>query len=300
MKVLVSGARGLIGSELVTQLKGLGHSVKGLSRSAAGDEFIRWNPKAGEINIEAIKEFGCDAVVHLAGENIASGRWTDEMKETIRASRLNGTSLLVNTFCDLDQKPSVFVSASAIGFYGDRGETIVDETSEKGEGFLAELCQDWERACDRLKDESIRVVNARIGVVLSTRGGALAKMLTPFKLGLGGPIGSGKQYMSWITLKDVAAAMVYAIENESIKGPVNLVAPEPVTNNEFTRALGKEIIRPTIFPMPAFAAKTVFGEMADELLLSSTRVKPSVLNQSDFSFSCKTVDEGLKQALARG
>ncbi len=299
MKVLVSGARGLIGTELSNQLNAAGHEVFGLSRSSARENFIRWNPETGELDSEKLNSLAIDAVVHLAGENIASGRWTEELKEKILESRIKGTSLLVRTIKGLEVKPRVFVSASAVGFYGDREDQLLDETSDRGDGFLAELCDDWERACDGLKEDSIRVVNARIGVVLSTKGGALSKMLPPFKLGLGGPIDSGKQYMSWITLKDVAGAIVYAIENDAISGPVNLVAPEPVTNAEFTRALGSALGRPAFFPMPGFAAKMVFGEMAEELLLSSTRVEPSVLNGSGFKFSSSNVDEALKHVLAR-
>ena len=296
MKVLVSGARGLIGKELSEQLKAKGHEVLGLSRSAAGPDFVRWDPKKDELKPEDID--GCEAVVHLAGENIASGRWDESMKAKIRESRIKGTKLLVDRIASLEKKPRVFLGASAIGFYGDRGSEQVDESSAVGKGFLADLCQDWEKSCDQLSEVGVRVVNARIGVVLSTEGGALSKMLTPFKMGAGGQIGSGGQYMSWITVKDVASAIIYLLENESFSGPVNLVAPEPVTNIQFTKALGKVLGRPTIFPVPAFAARIVFGEMADELLLSSTNVEPKVLKDSEFEFSCKQIDEGLKQVLS--
>lgn len=296
MKVLISGARGLIGQELTKLLEENGHEVFGLSRSSVQANFIRWSPNEGKIKPEELEGF--DAVVHLAGENIASGRWSEALKKQIRESRLKGTELLVDTISKLEKKPKVFVGASAIGFYGDRKDEILNEGSDPGEGFLCTLCKDWEESANKLGDSGVRVVNARIGVVLSTKGGALSKMLTPFKLGLGGQVGNGKQYMSWISIKDVARAIMFLIENDSISGPCNLVAPNPVTNLEFTRAFGAAIKRPTIFPMPAFGAKAAFGEMAEELLLSSTRVNPKVLQDANFNFDHEYIEKAFPEILA--
>lgn len=302
MRVLVTGIRGLVGSELRSRLVSAGHTVIGLSRSAAGDDFIRWDVKKGLLDLSSFAVPGneLDGVIHLAGESIAAGRWSEEVKRRIRESRLAGTSLLVNKIAELPVKPKVFISASAIGFYGDRGDSVLTEKSDAGTGFLAELCKDWEGVSDRLQVENtqMRVLKARLGVVLSTRGGALAKMLPPFRLGLGGPIGDGKQYMSWITLKDAASALVHLLLDEDVIGPVNLVSPEPVTNSEFAKALGRAVHRPALLPMPEFAARTVFGEMADELLLASTRVEPEALLNCGFQFSAPDIDSAFRQVLS--
>jgi len=299
MNVLISGASGLVGSELVTFLTQKGHYIRKLVRNEAKPDAneIKWDPESSEIEQTALE--GLDAVVHLAGENIAGGRWTSERKALIRDSRVQGTRLLSETLAKLKAPPKVLVSASAIGFYGDRGDDVLDEESESGSGFLAEVCQEWEEACAAAGNASIRVVNLRTGVVLSAAGGALAKMLLPFKMGVGGVVGSGSQYMSWIAIDDLVGAIHHALVTESLNGPVNVVAPNPATNREFTKTLGRVLKRPTIFPMPAFAARLAFGEMADELLLASTRVEPAKLNSSDFQFQLTQLEGALRHVLRR-
>lgn len=296
MNVLISGARGLIGSEIIPRLKKNGHAVRRLVRSAkdAGPSDFVWDPMKGEISGE-LKDI--DAVIHLAGESIASGRWTEEKKKEIRDSRLKGTAFLSETIAKLEPRPKVLLCASAIGYYGDRGSEELDENSTAGSGFLADLCRDWEAATSAAERAGIRVVNGRIGVSLSPKGGALGKMLIPFQLGAGGNVGDGKQFMSWISIDDVAAAIVFCIENDSVSGPVNLTAPEPVTNSKFTKALGAVLHRPTILPMPAFGAKLLLGEMADELLLSSARVMPKKLQAAGFHFSYPEVEGALRHVI---
>jgi uncharacterized protein (TIGR01777 family) len=263
-----------------------------LRRSAEAPDEIQWDPASGTIDAEALS--GIDALVHLAGDNISEGRWTTAKKERIRASRVEGTRLIAETLAKLDPKPRVLVAASATGFYGDRGDDVLDENAKMGEGFLAEVCRDWEEATRPAADAGIRVVNLRIGIVLSRLGGALARMLTPFKLGLGGRIGSGGQYMSWISLDDAIGSIHHALICEQLSGPVNAVAPGAVTNREFTNTLGKVLRRPTIFPIPAIAAKLAFGEMADELLLSSTHVVPSKLTASQYEFRHPELERALR------
>lgn len=283
MEILVSGSTGLIGGALVELLAQKGHRVKRLVRSNnSGDENeICWNIAEKVLDEKALD--GLDAVVHLAGENIAS-RWTSAQKHRIRDSRIQSTRLLSETLARMSAPPKVLVCASAIGYYGDRGEEILNEESDSGSGFLAEVCREWEAATHPATAKGIRVVNVRIGVVLSNRGGALAKMLMPFKIGLGGIIGNGRQYWSWICLEDVAGAIFHAITSETLRGPVNLVSPKPATNREFTKILGKVLARPTIFPLPAFAARIALGEMADELLLASIRVEAKKLIETDYGF----------------
>jgi uncharacterized protein (TIGR01777 family) len=264
-------------------------------RTAASPDEITWNPEQATIDDQALA--GVGAVIHLAGESIAEGRWTAEKKRRIRESRVEGTRLVVNALTQLDPRPPVLVTASAIGYYGDRGTTQLDETSEPGEGFLVEVCRAWESATLPAKDAGMRVVNGRLGVVLSRRGGALARMLTPFKLGVGGKIGSGRQYMSWITLDDATRAFQFAMESDRLSGPVNFVAPEPLTNLEFTKALGRVLRRPTILPMPATAARLAFGELADGLLLASARVVPSRLTEAGFSFDYPQLEPALRHVL---
>ncbi|MDE0032929.1 MAG: TIGR01777 family oxidoreductase [Deltaproteobacteria bacterium] len=295
MKILVTGASGLVGSALVPFLAGAGHEVARLGRTApeAGD--IRWDPEAGVLEPAALEGF--DGVVHLAGDNIATGRWTAEKKRRIRESRVKGTSLLAAALAGLELPPRVLVSASAIGFYGDRGDEELIEGSAAGSGFLSEVCREWEAATEAAEGKGIRVAHARLGVVLSKDGGALAKMLTPFRLGAGGVIGNGRQYMSWITLDDTVAAIGHLLSTESAAGPMNVVAPAPVTNGEFTRTLGRVLRRPTLFPMPGFAARLAFGEMADALLLASTRVKPTGLLDSGYAFRHGSLEEGLRHVL---
>ncbi len=296
MNVIMSGARGLLGSEISPRLKKNGHQVRRLVRSEkdASASDVLWDPIKGEIHGD-LKGF--DAVIHLGGESIASGRWTDEKKKQIRDSRVKGTTFLSESLAKLDSPPKVLLCASAIGFYGDRGDELLDENSSPGRGFLADLCQEWEKSTEAARQAGIRVVNARIGVTLSPKGGALGKMLLPFQMGAGGDIGDGKQFMSWISIDDVAQAIVFCIENESMSGPVNLTAPSPVPNSKFTKALGAVLHRPTIVPMPAFAARLALGEMADELLLSSAKVMPKKLQAAGFSFAYPEVEGALRHVI---
>jgi len=237
--------------------------------------------------------------VHLAGEPIAEGRWTQEKKRRILESRVKGTRLIAETLAKLNEKPRVLVSASAIGFYGDRGDEVLLEESASGEDFLSEVCREWEKATLAASQAGIRVVHLRIGIVLSAEGGALAKMLTPFKLGVGGRVGGGRQYMSWITLDDLVGVIRRALADESLRGPVNAVAPQAVTNEEFTKALGRVLGRPTFLPVPAFAARLAFGEMADALLLSSARVEPARLKEAGYEFSQTEVEGALRHVLKK-
>jgi hypothetical protein len=295
MNVAVTGSTGLVGSALVVALEAAGHTVRPMvRREVRNANEIRWSPASRAI--EASKLGGVDAVVHLAGKNIAC-RWNDSVKRELRDSRVKSTQLLAETLSGLEHKPQVLVSASAIGVYGDRGEKIVDEESDPGEGFLADLCQDWEQANEAAWEAGIRVVQLRIGVILSGKGGALAKMLPPFKLGGGGVVGSGNQYMSWIALDDVVNIIQFALDNDHVHGALNTVAPEPVTNREFTKTLGRVLKRPTIVPMPAFAARMAFGEMADELLLSSTRVSSARLREAGFEFAFPKLEPALEHVI---
>jgi uncharacterized protein (TIGR01777 family) len=299
MKVLVTGASGLVGSALVPFLTTGGHQVTRLvrSRPRADAAEVQWDPLTGSVDAAALE--GLDAVVHLAGENIAAGRWTAEQKARIRDSRVKGTKTLCEALAGLSQPPSVLISASAIGYYGDRGEEVMHEDSAPGTGFLAEVCRAWEEATEPARQKGIRVVHARIGVVLSAAGGALAKMLTPFKLGAGGVVGSGTQYMSWVSLDDVVGAIHHVLCIDTLRGPVNLVAPHPATNYEFTKTLGQVLGRPTFFPLPAFAARVVFGEMADALLLASTRVVPTQLLATGYAFRHPDLAGALRHVLGK-
>jgi uncharacterized protein (TIGR01777 family) len=297
MKVLVSGSHGLVGHALIRSLINDGHEVMRLVRRGrvVGSPEIEWHPNQGLIDAEHIEGF--DAVVHLAGESIASGRWTDEKKRAIRESRVQGTQLLSESLARLSHPPAAYVCASAIGVYGNRGDELLTEKSSPGDDFLAEVCVAWENATKPAVAKGIRTVNARFGVILDKDGGALAKMLTPFRMGIGGRVGDGNQWMSWIILDDVVAGLRLAIEKTLLSGPVNFVAPNAVTNTEFTRVLGKTISRPTFFPVPAFGARMAFGEMADALLLSSQRVVPRCLQESGFSYQAATIEEGLRLTL---
>ncbi len=299
MKVAITGASGLIGSALTPFLKTGGHQVYRLVRTQADDKKgeIFWQPSAKTLNPKALE--GMDAVIHLAGENIASGRWTDNKKASIRDSRIATTKFLAEVLAKLDNPPSVFVTASAIGYYGNRGSEILREESSVGTGFLPEVCKEWEAATQVATERGIRVVHLRIGIVLTPQGGALAKMLLPFQLGIGGRFGSGEQYMSWIAIDDVIGAIYHVIANEQITGAVNVVSPNPVTNAEFTKTLGKVLFRPTIFPMPSFAAKLVLGEMADDLLLSSARVHPGQLMATSYNFRHSDLEGALRHLLGK-
>jgi uncharacterized protein (TIGR01777 family) len=293
MRILVSGSHGLVGKALISSLTSDGHEIVRLVRSKpASATEIEWHPNQEKIDTASLE--GLDAVVHLAGESIASGRWTDEKKRAIRDSRVKGTTLLSEALARLSRPPSVFVSASAIGYYGNRGDEVLTEQSAPGDDFLASVCVEWENATIPAIEKGIRTVHARFGIILDPKDGALAKMLTPFRMGIGGRIGDGKQWMSWIDIQDVVNGLKSLIANSSINGPVNFVAPNPVTNADFTNTLGRVLSRPTIFPIPAFGVRLAFGEMADALLLSSARVKPGVLQ--DFAYP--TLESALRHLLA--
>jgi len=296
MKILISGSHGLVGSALAKALQQSGDEVLSLVRGkASSSNQIEWDPKQGLLSLDSIE--GLDTVVHLAGEAIAEGRWSDEKKQRIRDSRVQGTRLLAEKVAAMASPPRVFVSASAIGFYGNRGDELLTEQSRAGRDFLADVCVEWERATEAVQARGIRTVLARFGIILSTKGGALAKMLPPFRMGVGGRVGNGKQWMSWIALEDVVAGLLHVMKTESVKGAVNFVAPNPVTNAEFTKKLGNALSRPTIFPIPVFGIRLAFGEMADALLLSSQRVKPAVLEASGFEFQYVELSNALKAIL---
>lgn len=300
MKILVSGSTGLVGSALVSALQSSGHEVLPLVRSSSSDTqsrtgLVTWDPTSGRLSAANLE--GIDGAVHLAGENIAARRWTPAQKAKIRESRVAGTRLLAETLAKLKKQPRTLVCASAIGFYGDRSDQRLNEDSPPGTGFLADTCREWEAAAKPAAGRGIRVVHLRTGIVLASHGGALAKMLTPFRLGIAGIIGSGRQYMSWISLDDLVAVISYALSNETLRGPVNAVAPNSVTNHEFTKTLGRVLRRPTLFPMPAFAARLAFGEMADGLLLASARVEPKRLLDSGFRFRFPELEAALEHAV---
>lgn len=295
MKIAVTGASGLIGSELVGYAQAGGHEVIRLVRKRSKDPQDRqWNPDRGSLDASALADI--DAVVHLAGENIGSGRWNNSKKQRIRDSRVNSTRLLATTIAGMAKPPQALICASAIGFYGDRSEEIMTEASPAGTGFLADVCREWEAAADPCRDK-VRVAHLRLGMVLSPKGGALASMLLPFKMGAGGIMGSGDQYWSWVTVHDAAKAFLFAAEHSAVVGAANVVSPAPVTNREFTKALGQVLSRPTIFPMPAFAAKLVLGEMAEALILASTRVVPKRLPDAGFQFGQIGIVPALRSVL---
>ncbi len=299
MKILISGASGLIGSALKTALRERGDRVLSLTRrNARNDSEITWDPSSDTLDPTRLTNI--DGVIHLAGENIASRRWSTAQKARIRDSRVRGTTLLAQTLASISPLPKVFISASAIGYYGNRKDEILTEDSQPGEGFLPDVSIAWENAAKLATEAGIRTVHPRIGVVLSPEGGALGKMLVPFKLGLGGIVGSGNQYMSWITLDDLISLFLFAIDDKSISGAINTVSPTPVTNREFTKTLGRVLSRPTIFPLPAFAAKLALGEMADALLLASTRVISSRLENTNFSFAHPHLEPALRHLLKSG
>ncbi|HJU91361.1 MAG TPA: TIGR01777 family oxidoreductase [Pyrinomonadaceae bacterium] len=300
MKILVSGSHGLVGKALLKSLTTDGHEVLRLVRHEpiVGDPEIWWDPSEGRIDAQRLE--GHDVVVHLAGESIASGRWTREKKRSILESRVKGTLLLSESLARLSRPPSVFLSASAIGYYGDRDDELLTEESAPGNDFLAGVCKEWEGATAPVVEKGIRTVHTRFGIILDDEGGALAKMLTPFRMGIGGRVGSGKQWMSWIALEDVINGLKFLMRETSTRGPVNFVAPNPVTNAEFTKTLGRVLSKPTIFPIPEFGARLAFGEMADALLLSSQRVEPSVLKNRGFEFRWSTLESALKSILDRG
>jgi uncharacterized protein len=293
-KVLVSGSSGLIGSALCKQLEGNGHRVTRLIRDGKSSASqIVWTIEK-PISPESVS--GYNAVVHLAGESIV-GRWTAHKKAAIRNSRVFGTKNLAEALARAPQRPEVFISASAIGYYGDRGDEMLCEESPAGEGFSALLCCEWEAATKNATESGIRTAQMRFGVVLSSAGGALAKMLLPFRLGLGGKIGSGQQWWSWVDVHDVVGAILHVMNNGSVSGAVNVVSPNPVTNAEFTKTLASVLSRPAVLPVPAFAARIVFGEMADELFMASQRVQPAKLLSTGYNFQHPYLRESLQAVL---
>jgi len=301
MRDAITGSTGLVGSEVVTVLSAAGHEVIRLVRRAPapGEKgVLRWDPVKREVDAAGLE--GLDAVVHLAGENIASGRWNAARKAAIRDSRVNGTRLLCEALAGLARPPKTLVCASAIGIYGDRGEDALTEESPAAAGFLPEVCREWEAASEPAARKGIRVVVLRIGVVLSPKGGALSRMLPLFRAGLGGVIGNGRQYVSWVALDDLVGIILHALQSGELCGPVNAVAPVPVTNRELTEALGKVLSRPTLFPVPAFALRLAVGEMADALLLSSTRVVPRRLEETGYPFRFPELGAALRHLLGKG
>lgn len=295
MRVLITGATGLVGSHLSEALTDDGHRVYALSRRQSDDErMLHWQPADGQIESERMEGF--DAVVHLAGENIF-GLWTSSKKERIHRSRQQGTRLLAEALADLDDPPGVLVSASGIDYYGDTGDEEVDEAHPAGETFLARVCTAWEEATEPAAEAGIRTVRARMGVVLSREGGALSMMLPPFKLGLGAAIGSGDQYMSWVSMTDVVAAYRFLIARDDVEGAVNLTSPQPVTNAEFTETLGRVLGRPTFLSMPSFLVKLGAGQMGREMLLNSRRAVPQRLNENGFEFRCPELEAALRREI---
>ena len=299
--VAVTGSSGMVGSALCAAMRQRDWSPLRIVRRDAADaalaaDEVAWNPAAKKL--DAARLNGVDAVVHLAGENIAGGRWTAALKQRIRDSRVVGTRFLAESLAQLAQPPRVLVSASAIGYYGNRQDALLAEEHGPGRGFLSDVCVEWENATAPAKARGIRVVNLRIGIVLSAKGGALKKMLLPFRLGAGGRVGSGGQFWSWISLPDLVGVILHTIDTDNLAGPVNAVSPEAVTNREFTRTLGSVLHRPTIFPMPAIAARLAFGEMADALMLASARVFPFRLQETGYKFQHLTLRSALQDALA--
>lgn len=296
MKILVSGSHGLVGGALIKSLEAQGHEVFRLVRYAPhAEREVEWSPDRYSIALARIEGF--DAVVNLAGESIAEGRWTDDKKRRIRESRVKGTKLLGDALANLTAPPQTFICASAIGYYGSRGDEVLTEDSARGDDFLSEVCAEWEQATALAAEKGIRVVNARFGIILDQEGGALKKMLPPFRMGVGGKMGGGNQWMSWITLADVIEALNFALSNQSLRGPVNYVAPNSVTNAEFTKTLGRVLARPTLFPVPVFAIKLMFGEMGEALLLGSQRVAPVRLAEAGYSFKHADLENALRDIL---
>ncbi len=296
MKILISGASGLVGTNLIPTLIAKGHSVFKLVRKTpkSADE-IQWDAEKGFSENEKAKLEGFDAVVHLAGDNVASENWSEDKKRLIRESRTIGTRVLVDALKSLENPPKTFVSASAIGFYGNRNDEILTEESPKGVGFFPEVCEAWENEAKKAEGFA-RVVMLRIGVVLASDGGALGKMLTPFKLGVGGVIGSGEQYMPWIAIDDIVGIFHFAIEN-NISGVFNTTAPNPVTNYEFTKTFGKVLNRPTFFTIPEFAIKLMFGEMGETILLQGCRVIPKRLQEAGYKFQFEILEDAFRSVL---
>ncbi|HXY00334.1 MAG TPA: TIGR01777 family oxidoreductase [Candidatus Limnocylindrales bacterium] len=303
MKILVTGSTGLVGTALVGDLKQAGHTVCRLVRPATNPLAIRgtegfdvkWNPATGELGGAAV---GADAVVNLAGASIAGGRWTGARKELLRTSRVESTRALVGALAKMAVRPRVMISASAIGYYGSRGDELLSEESQAGSDFLGGLAKEWEAEADKAEVLGIRVVLVRFGIILAKAGGALPQMMRPFRFGVGGRIGSGQQWMSWVTLEDVVSILRFSLENGAVRGPINVVSQQPVRNTEFTAALGKALRRPALFPAPAFALRLMLGEMADALLLSSQRVVPRQLERVGYRFQHSVLEPSLSALLS--
>ena len=295
MKIMVTGASGLVGTQLLSLLKKEGHEVVTLSRQSPRSASQRQWDFAGTLPAGTLD--GIEAIIHLAGENIGEGRWTAAKKQRIRDSRVIGTRLLAEAAAATGGGVKAFVCASAIGFYGNRGNEVLTEESSPGSGFLPDVCREWEAATAPAKQAGMRVVNVRLGVVLSAAGGALGKMLLPFKMCVGGVIGSGTQYWSWLTVAEAARIFAFTVQNRDLHGPVNAVSSQPVTNAEFTKALGRVLHRPTIFPLPAFMARLALGEMADDLILGSTRVVPTRLQAAGYQFQNPEIEAALTASI---
>jgi uncharacterized protein (TIGR01777 family) len=297
MKIVISGASGLIGTQLVTTLKSSGHEVVQLVRRTAGAGQIMWDPKSGKLDPASLE--GCDAVIHLSGAGIGDKRWSDAYRKEILDSRTATTLLLANTIASLQRKPSVFLSGSAIGIYGARGDEQLTETSAHGTGFLADVCEQWEAAAKPAIDAGVRTVFLRTGIVLSPKGGALKKLLPLFRLGIGGKFGNGKQWQSWISMDDEVASIIHLL-TANVSGAVNLTAPQPVTNAEFTKVLARVVKRPAIVPVPTFAPKILLGgELADALLFTGQRVMPQALTASGYVFKHSTLESALRSLLTK-
>jgi uncharacterized protein (TIGR01777 family) len=301
MKIVISGSTGMVGTALVESLRAEGHAIGRLARpgtqipagGGASETWIRWNPSAGEIDAAAAEN--ADAVVHLAGASIGDGRWTESRKAILRSSRVDATRNLVRALGRLKSPPKIFISASAIGYYGDRGEEELIEESAPGNDFLAKLCCDWEAESGRAEEFAARTVITRFGIILSKRGGALPRMLLPFRMGVGGRLGTGKQWMSWITLADTVGIIRATLDDARVRGPVNVVTPNPVRNSEFTAALARVLRRPAIFPAPGFALRLVLGDMAQALLLSGQRVLPEKLRSLGYGFKSTDLSGALRE-----
>lgn len=295
MNILLTGSTGLIGSALTEYLSKQGHNIYPLYRNPESEKLHYWYPEESRIYLD--DKIQIDTVIHLAGENIADSRWSKKKKDTILNSRVRGTQLLAEAVAKIKHKPALFISASAIGYYGETGNNIVNENNDKGDGFLSDVAAQWEKATQAVEDAGIKTIHIRTGIVLSPNGGVLQKVLTPFSLGLGGIIGSGRQYMSWISINDVLHIIDYILNNDQLSGPYNLVAPNPVTNYTFTKCLGSVLHRPTVSPLPAFMARIMFGEMADALLLSSARIESKKLIESGYTFIDTDFETTLKSLL---
>ena len=299
MKIVVAGASGLVGTALVPALRAAGHDVHRLVRRTASlpDE-IAWNPAAGVVDDARFADV--EAVINLAGENVGAGRWTARRREMILRSRVDGTRTLVEAMTRMKRKPAVLLNASAVGCYGDRSDEVLTETSTAGRGFLPEVCREWERHAAAASPLGVRVACLRFGVVLAAQGGALAKMLPLFRLGFGGRLGSGRQWMSWIGIEDAVRAIVHAVGEARLAGAVNVVAPEPVTNAEFTATLGRVLRRPAVLPVPAWVLRVALGQMANEALLASQRALPDALATAGFQFRHGTLESALRVAFSMG